>query len=144
MLLRGWWPRCEGVVCSAPKGFGVINSPAPEGAGRVICDIFTEIRAAQLSLNRRRGHLVLGNPVSIITPTVLKNAIVRIEVNAGHKLTHWIWYMCGSICWIHVSVNVWSQMSCCKLSLEFSFAVWHTSGHTELGCAKLWRHNDII
>ena len=37
-----------------------------------IRDIFTEIRAAQLSLNRRRGHLVLGNTVSILTPSVLK------------------------------------------------------------------------
>ena len=32
-----------------------------------MCDIFTDIRAAQLSLNPRRDHLVFGNPVGIVT-----------------------------------------------------------------------------
>ena len=35
-----------------------------------IRDIFTEIHAAYLSLNRCRSRLVLGNPVSIVTPSV--------------------------------------------------------------------------
>ena len=68
------------------EGFDVIIRPAPEGAGRTtpeqsshyshyntkFRDIFTEIRTAQLSLNRSRGHFVLGNPASIVTPSVLK------------------------------------------------------------------------
>ena len=37
-----------------------------------IRDIDTEIRTALLSLNRLRGHLVLGNTGSIVTPSVIK------------------------------------------------------------------------
>ena len=72
------------------EGFDVIIRPAPEPRvldeqhpsrpviipiitrNSQIRDIFTEIRTTELSLNRRRGHLVFGNPVSIATPSVLK------------------------------------------------------------------------
>ena len=54
---------------------------------------------------------------------------------------------CASNCSIHVLVCVWSQMSYykwLKLSLEFIFAVRHTSGHSKPRYMKLWCHNDII
>ena len=43
-------------------------------------------------------------------------------------------HACASKCSVRVLICVWSQMSCCKwlkLSLEFNFAVGHTSRHTE-------------
>ena len=61
--------------------------------------------------------------------------ITWILLNNGHKLTCWIWCMCLSPqCSVRVLICIWSQMSCCKwltLSLEFNFAVRHTSGHTK-------------
>ena len=48
---------------------------------------------------------------------------------------------CASKWSVRVLICVWSRMSCCKwlkLSLEFNFAVRHTSGHTE---PATWRYD---
>ena len=93
---------CAGVVGEALGGsgrmlksqpmrsedFDVNIRPEPEGTSQIepkqpghyshytrnsrIPDIFTKMRAEELSLNRRRSHLIHGNPFSNVTTSLLK------------------------------------------------------------------------
>ena len=61
-------------------------------------------------MNRRRNHLVHGNPLSIVILV-----IAGMLLNKGHTLSSWVWCLCVQSMCVKWLVRIFFiPMSCCK------------------------------